>query len=37
VRNEGTVEADVIAIRLVPTGVAGRIDSPDPGNCHFTK
>lgn len=35
VRNEGTVEADAIAIRLVPAGQAGRIDVPDPGNCHF--
>jgi Cupin domain len=35
VRNEGTVEADAIAIRLVPAGQPGRIDAPDPGNCHF--
>jgi len=35
VRNEGTVEADAIAIRLVPAGQPGRIDVPDPGNCHF--
>jgi hypothetical protein len=35
VRNEGTVEAQVIAVRLIPAGQAGRIDSPDPGNCHF--
>ena len=35
VRNEGAVEADAIAIRLVPAGQPGRIDVPDPGNCHF--
>jgi hypothetical protein len=35
VRNEGAVEADVIAFRLIPTGQPGRIDSPDPGNCPF--
>ena len=35
VRNEGSVEAQVIAVRLVPTGQPGRIDAPDPGNCHF--
>ena len=35
VRNEGTVEAQVIAIRLIPAGQPGRIDAPDPGNCHF--
>jgi hypothetical protein len=35
VRNEGTVEADVIAVRLIPAGQPGRIDAPDPGNCHF--
>ena len=35
VRNEGTVEAQVVAIRLIPAGQPGRIDAPDPGNCHF--
>ena len=35
VRNEGTVEADVIAVRLIPTGQPGRIDAPAPGNCPF--
>jgi hypothetical protein len=35
VRNEGTVEAQVIAVRLVPSGQPGLIDAPDPGNCHF--
>lgn len=35
VRNEGDVDAQVIAVRLVPAGQAGLIDAPDPGNCHF--
>ena len=35
VRNEGNVEAQVIAFRLVPAGQPGRIDAPDPGNCPF--
>lgn len=35
VRNEGDVEADVIAVRLVPAGQSARIDEPDPGNCPF--
>jgi hypothetical protein len=35
IRNEGTVEAQVIAFRLVPAGQPGRIDAPDPGNCSF--
>ena len=35
VRNEGTVQAQVIAVRLIPTGQPGRIDAADPGNCHF--
>ena len=35
VRNEGTVQAQVVAIRLIPAGQPGRIDAPDPGNCHF--
>jgi len=35
VRNEGAVEAQVIAVRLVPAGQPARIDVPDPGNCHF--
>jgi hypothetical protein len=35
VRNEGTVEAQVVAVRLIPAGQPGRIDAPDPGNCHF--
>jgi hypothetical protein len=35
VRNEGTVQAQVVVFRLIPTGQPGRIDAPDPGNCHF--
>lgn len=35
VRNEGDVQAQVIAFRLVPAGQPGRIDEPDPGNCAF--
>src|SRR5438093_13689717 len=35
VRNEGTIPAQVIAIRLIPAGQPGRIDAPAPGNCPF--
>jgi quercetin dioxygenase-like cupin family protein len=35
VRNEGTVEAQTVAVRLIPAGQPGRIDAPDPGNYHF--
>jgi quercetin dioxygenase-like cupin family protein len=35
VRNEGDIEAQVIAFRLIPAGQPGRIDAPDPGNCPF--
>ena len=35
VRNEGTVEAQVIAVRLIPAGQPGRIDAPAPENCPF--
>ena len=34
-RNEGAVEAQVIAVRLIPAGQPGRIDAPNPGNCPF--
>jgi hypothetical protein len=35
IRNEGTVEAQTIAVQLIPAGATRRIDAPDPGNCHF--
>ncbi len=35
IRNEGTVEAQSIAVQLIPAGQPRRIDAPDPGNCHF--
>jgi hypothetical protein len=35
VRNEGDVEAQVVAVRLIPAGQPGRIDAPSPGNCPF--
>jgi quercetin dioxygenase-like cupin family protein len=34
-RNEGSVEAETIAVQILPAGAARRIDAPDPGNCHF--
>ena len=34
-RNEGTVEATVVATFLVPVGSPTRIDAPAPGNCAF--
>jgi len=34
-RNEGTVQAETIAVQFVPKDVNRRIDKPDPGNCHF--
>lgn len=35
VRNEGSVEAQAILFRPVPSGQAPRIDAPDPGHCPF--
>jgi Cupin domain len=35
IRNEGSTVARTIAIQLIPAGVARRIDSADPGKCHF--
>ena len=35
VRNEGSVDAQAIALRLVPSGQPPRIDAADPGHCHF--
>lgn len=34
-RNEGAVEAQTIAVQLIPANAERRIDVPDPGNCHF--
>jgi quercetin dioxygenase-like cupin family protein len=34
-RNEGTTDAETIAVQLLPTGADRKIDKPDPGNCHF--
>jgi hypothetical protein len=34
-RNEGTVEARVVATFFVPVGVATRLDAARPGNCSF--
>ena len=34
-RNEGAVNAETIAVQLVPDGGTRRIDAPDPGNCTF--
>jgi hypothetical protein len=35
IRNEGAVEARTVAVQLIPSGAARRIDAPDPGNCGF--
>jgi hypothetical protein len=34
-RNEGTVEAQTIAVQVIPAGQQRRIDAPAPGNCPF--
>ena len=34
-RNEGSTEAETIAVQLLPTGSERRIEKPDPGNCVF--
>jgi hypothetical protein len=34
-RNEGAVEAQTIAVQLIPAGQPRRIEVADPGNCHF--
>ncbi len=31
----GSVNAQVVAFRLVPSGQPPRIDAPDPGHCPF--
>jgi hypothetical protein len=35
IRNEGAVVAKTIAVQLIPEAATRRIDTPDPGNCHF--
>jgi quercetin dioxygenase-like cupin family protein len=35
IRNEGDAVARTIAVQLIPAGAARRVDSADPGNCHF--
>ncbi len=35
IRNETNAEAQTIALQLVPSGAARRIDKPNPGNCPF--
>ena len=34
-RNEGSVEAETIAVQILPADATRRIDAPDPGNCGF--
>jgi quercetin dioxygenase-like cupin family protein len=34
-RNEGSIQAETIAVQLLPKDAVRRIDMPDPGNCHF--
>jgi quercetin dioxygenase-like cupin family protein len=34
-RNNGTVQAETIAVQFLPQGTDRKIDKPDPGNCHF--
>jgi hypothetical protein len=34
-RNEGAVDAQTIAVQLIPAGQQRRIEVADPGNCHF--
>lgn len=32
-RNDGSVDAETIAVQFLPTGATRKIDAPDPGNC----
>jgi hypothetical protein len=32
--NAGSVEAETIAVQLIPSGQPRRIDEPEPANCH---
>ena len=34
-RNEGAVEATMVATSFLPAGGPGRVDAPAPGNCAF--
>ncbi len=34
-RNEGSVQAETIAVQFLPKDATRRIDEPDPGNCHL--
>lgn len=34
-RNEGSVQAETIAVQLLPKDAVRRIDMPAPGNCNF--
>jgi quercetin dioxygenase-like cupin family protein len=34
-RNEGTADAETIAVQFLQQGATRRIDMADPGNCHF--
>lgn len=35
VRNEGSVELEVVAFQVIPAGADRRIDAPNPGYCPF--
>ena len=35
VRNEGSVQLELVAFQIIPHGAARRIDAPDPGYCSF--
>ena len=34
-RNEGSVQAETIAVQFLPKDAVRRIDEPAPGNCPF--
>ena len=34
-RNNGTVQAETIAVQFLPKGTDRKIDAPDPLTCHF--
>lgn len=35
IRNEGSVDAETIAVQFLPKDALRRIDAPDPLSCHF--